>query len=126
MAELARGRMPMLVAELDDAVAGWAKVAAYDPVHDYYSSIGEATIYVARDRRRRGVGGALLEALGSVAAQAGFHKLTGKLFTTNSESIAMFDRHGWTRVGVHVRHGRLDGEWRDVLVVEKLLGDAAT
>jgi hypothetical protein len=28
-------------------------------------------------------------------------------------------------VGVHRRHGRLDGEWRDVLVVERLLGEAA-
>jgi RimJ/RimL family protein N-acetyltransferase len=32
---------------------------------------------------------------------------------------------GWSEVGVHRRHGRLDGEWKDVLVVERLIGDAA-
>ncbi len=43
--------LPMLVAERDGRVVGWAKVAAYDPVHDYYAGVGEATIYVARDAR---------------------------------------------------------------------------
>ena len=39
-------------------------------------------------------------------------------------SIALVKSCGWREVGVHRRHGRLDGEWKDVLVVERLLGDA--
>lgn len=116
---------PVLVAERGGEVVAWAKVVPYDPVHDYYATVGEATIYVARAERGAGVGSVLVDALCAAAEAAGFHKLIGKVFTTNAASIAMFERHGWAQVGVHHRHGRLDGEWRDVLVVEKLLGDAA-
>jgi L-amino acid N-acyltransferase YncA len=59
------------------------------------------------------------------AELAGYHKLVGKVFTANRASIELLWRCGWREVGVHRRHGRLDGEWRDVLVVERLLGDAA-
>jgi phosphinothricin acetyltransferase len=124
--ELIEAGGPFVVAEVDGEIAGWAKTAPYDPAHDYYATVGEMTIYVARERRGQGIGAVLLDALCAEAERAGFHKLIGKVFTTNAASVAMFDRRGWTRVGVHVRHGRLEGEWRDVLVVEKLLGDAAT
>jgi hypothetical protein len=30
-------------------------------------------------------------------------------------------RNSWREVGLHLRHGNLEGEWRDVLVVERLL-----
>jgi phosphinothricin acetyltransferase len=125
MAELVGAGAPMLVAVRDGSVVGWAKVAAYDPVHDYYDGVGEATIYVAREARGSGVGAVLLDALERAAGAAGYFKLIGKLFTTNSASIALFQGHGWRPVGVHHRHGRLDGDWKDVLVVEKLLGDGA-
>jgi phosphinothricin acetyltransferase len=125
MESLVDAQTPVLVAERDGAVVGWAKVSAYDPVHSYYAGVGEATIYVARDARGGGVGGALVEALAGAAEAAGFFKLVGKVFTTNAASIALFQSHGWMPVGVHHRHGRLEGEWKDVLVVEKLIGDAA-
>jgi len=125
MARLASAGEPVLVADRDGELAGWARVAPYDPVNAYYASVGEATIYVARAHRGQGVGSALLDRLCAAAEAAGFHKLTGKVFTTNEASIELFERHGWSSVGVHRRHGRLDGEWKDVLVVEKLLGDAA-
>jgi L-amino acid N-acyltransferase YncA len=116
---------PLIVAEIDGAVVGWAKVAAYEDRHDYYAGIGEATLYIAREARGRGIGGALLDALASEAARAGYHKLVGKIFTSNEASIAMVRNCGWREVGVHKRHGQLDGEWKDVLVVERLLGDLA-
>jgi L-amino acid N-acyltransferase YncA len=116
---------PLIVAEIDGAVVGWAKVAAYEDRHDYYAGIGEATLYIAREARGRGIGGALLDALASDAARAGYHKLVGKIFTSNQASIAMVRNCGWREVGVHQRHGQLDGEWKDVLVVERLLGELA-
>ena len=47
-----------------------------------------------------------------------------RVATSNEPSIALVKSCGWREVGVHRRHGRLDGEWKDVLVVERLLGDA--
>ena len=57
---------------------------------------------------------------------AGFTKLTGKIFADNQASVALVRRCGFREVGVHHRHGRLDGRWKDVLVVERLLGEAAS
>jgi L-amino acid N-acyltransferase YncA len=125
LASVIGGERPVVVAELDGEPVGWAKVGAYDDEHDYYAGIGEATLYVAREARRRGLGRALLEALAREAESRGFYKLVGKIFTSNEASIALVRECGWREVGVHLRHGRLDGEWKDVLVVERLLGDAA-
>jgi L-amino acid N-acyltransferase YncA len=121
---IASGR-PLVVAELDGDVVAWAKAAPYAAEHHYYAGVGEATLYVARDVRRRGVGKVLLQALAEEAKRRGLHKLVGKIFTSNEPSIALVRECGWREVGVHLHHGQLDGEWKDVLVVERLLGDTA-
>ena len=125
MAALAASRTPVVVAERDGDVVAWARIGPYSDPHDYYAGVGEATLYVARGARGAGVGRELMLALDPVAEAAGFHKLVGKIFTTNAASIALVRACGWHDVGVHRRHGRLDGDWRDVVVVERLLGDAA-
>jgi phosphinothricin acetyltransferase len=111
----------LLVAEREGEVVGWAGIAAYDDPAEYYAGVAEVAVYVRRDARGRGVGRALLEAIADEAARHGRHKLTAKIFTTNETSIGLFRRCGWRDVGIHVRHGILDGEWKDVLVMERLL-----
>ena len=111
----------VIVGERDGALLGWAKASPYADRHEYYRGVREATLYVERGARRTGVGWQLLDALAGAAADDGAHKLVGKIFTSNEPSIAMVGLLGWREVGVHERHGTLDGEWKDVLVVEKLL-----
>ena len=113
-----------MVAEGGGRVVGWASVAPYDEAHEYYAGVGEATLYVDPSARRGGTGRALLTALADEAERRGYHKLVGKIFTSNEPSIALVKSCGWREVGVHRRLGRLDGEWKDVLVVERLLGAA--
>ncbi len=60
------------------------------------------------------------------AEQRGYWKLIGLLFSSNTGSLKLIHRCGFREVGTHRRHGRLDGEWRDVLVVERLLEEAAS
>ena len=120
---LADGR-PLLVAVEGDEVAGWARAAPYSP-KAYYDGVAEASIYVAAERRGAGVGSALMTALAEAAGRAGIYKLVGKLFAGHETSRALVARHGFREVGTHIRHGRLDGEWRDVVLVELPLGDAA-
>jgi L-amino acid N-acyltransferase YncA len=88
--------------------------------------VAEATLYVTQDARRGGVGGRLLDALATEAEAAGYWKLVGKIFDSNAWSIALVRSCGWREVGVHLRHGRLDDEWKDVVVVERLLGEAGS
>jgi L-amino acid N-acyltransferase YncA len=125
LAALIESEALTLVAERDGVVVAFVKVAPYDDASHYYAGIGEATLYVNRDARRSGVGRALMEAIADAAEEHGYYKLVGKIFTSNSPSIALVEACGWREVGVHRRHGRLDGEWKDVVVVERLLGDAA-
>ena len=90
-----------------------------------YAGVGEHAVYVDPDARGRGVGVTLLDALAAAAEQAGYYKLTSRVFTTNHASLALHRAAGFTEVGVQRRHGRLDGEWKDTILVERLLGDAA-
>ena len=113
-------RLPTLVAEEDQAVLGWARILAYSD-RPVYAGVGEVSVYVAEHARGRGLGSALLEALQDSARQLGYWKLVGKLFTANAASAAMVRRRGWREVGMHHKHSRLDGEWRDVLLVERVL-----
>jgi L-amino acid N-acyltransferase YncA len=119
---LADDRFPFLVATAGQGVVGWAGLAPYS-ARPCYAGIGECSVYVAVEARDRGTGTALTEALAGAARSNGFHKLIGKLFTDNTASIRLVERCGFSSVGLHRRHGQLDGEWRDVLVVEQLLDD---
>jgi L-amino acid N-acyltransferase YncA len=116
-------RFPVLVATHDHEVLGWARVGPYADVAAY-RGVGELQIYVDPAARGRGVGTELMQGTFEAAEGAGYWKLVGKLFPENEPSRALLRRCGFRDVGLHHRHGRLDGHWRDVLVVERLLGPA--
>ena len=117
--------LPFVVAEDDGgAIAGFARLSAYSD-RCVYSGVGEHGVYVAASARGRGIGRELLERLAADAERAGYYKLTSRIFTTNAASRAVHRAAGFEEVGVQRRHGRLDGEWRDCVLVERLLGPAA-
>jgi L-amino acid N-acyltransferase YncA len=105
-------------------VLGFARVGAYSD-RCVYEGVGEHAVYVDPDARGQGVGRLLLEELSLSAERAGFYKLTSRVFTTNLASLAAHRAAGFYEVGVQPRHGRLDGEWKDCVLVERLLGPAA-
>jgi L-amino acid N-acyltransferase YncA len=113
-------RLPVIVAEEDGAVLGWARITTYSD-RPVYAGVGEVSVYVTERSRGRGLGRGLLEALQARARELGYWKLVGKLFTANEASAGMVRSCGWREVGMHHRHAQLDGEWRDVLVVERVL-----
>jgi L-amino acid N-acyltransferase YncA len=117
---IAAGPHPFLVAELDGRLAGFAVTSLYSE-RDCYAGVAECSVYVDPGVRGRGVGTALLEGLVEEAGRRGFHKLIGKLFDTNEPSLRLMERGGFRVVGTHLRHGQLDGEWRDVILVERSL-----
>jgi phosphinothricin acetyltransferase len=115
-----RGGM-LLVAEREGKVVGWAGWSGYDDPAEYYAGVAECAVYVGREARRRGVGAELLEGLAAEAPRAGVHKLLAKVFASNEASVSLFRRAGFREVGTHFRHGNLEGEWKDVVVLERLL-----
>jgi L-amino acid N-acyltransferase YncA len=123
-ARLEAAEQPWLVAERDGRVVGWAGLWSYS-TRPVYDGVVECSVYVARAARGTGVGARLLAELFEAAERADRYKLIGKIFPENRASLRLFERAGFRQVGVHHRHGRLDGRWRDVVVLEKLVGQAA-
>jgi len=112
-----------LVAVDDDgAVLGWAAVS---PVSGrcVYAGVVEISVYVAAEGRGRGIGSALLATLVSSSEAGGVWTLQAGVFPENAASLALLERHGFRRVGVRERLGQLDGEWRDVLLLERRSAD---
>lgn len=114
------GRHPVVVVERDGRILGFGATFEYRP-RDCYAGIAETSVYVAREARGTGVGRAALEGLIAAAREAGFWKLVSRVFPENAASLALLDRTGFRQVGLYEKHARLDGVWRDVIVVERLL-----
>lgn len=110
----------MLVAERAGRVVGVAWYGAYSD-RECYCGIGEYSVYVSQEARGGGIGLWLVEALIDAARTRGVWKLTSRIFPENEPSLRIADRAGFRRVGIHERHARLDGEWRAVVVVERLI-----
>jgi L-amino acid N-acyltransferase YncA len=122
--ETAHERHAWLVAlgEADEVIA-WAATMPYAS-RACYDGVAEFSIYVAGAHQGRGAGRLVLQALLAEAETAGLYKVTSRVFSHNAASRALCASAGFREVGVHLRHGRLDGEWRDIVTVEVLLGDA--
>jgi phosphinothricin acetyltransferase len=117
-----------LVAVAETGETGPVAFAASFPysTRPCYRGIGEFSVYVRRDYRGRGAGRAVLAALIEAAKAAGLHKLTSRVFPENAASRALLKGLDFEEIGIHRRHGQLEGRWRDCVIVERLLGKGAT
>ena len=117
----ARGpRHPVIVAEADGAVVGWGSLNQYNP-RAAYQHVADFSVYVERGWRGRGVGRRLLERLVELAREIGYHKMMLSAFPFNEPGVALYERLGFTTVGICREMGVLDGRWVDTIVMEKLL-----
>jgi L-amino acid N-acyltransferase YncA len=121
---LERGQ-PFLVAQDGDrGILGFARATPYSD-RPFYAGVGEHTVYVDAAARGHGLGRRLLDELAVEAERRGLYKLTSRIFTTNAASRAVHRAAGFEEIGVTRFHGRLDGEWKHCVIVDRLLGDAA-
>jgi L-amino acid N-acyltransferase YncA len=107
-----------LVAELDGEVVGWAALLPTSR-RDCYAGVVENSVYVAEGSRGRGIGRALLERLLAGAERAGFWTVQASVFADNAASIGFHERCGFRIVGTRERIARLDGVWRDTVLLER-------
>jgi phosphinothricin acetyltransferase len=123
-----RGRIarPFLVAERiterGTEVAGWVRASEYRS-RACYDGVAEFSVYVASNARGQRVGDLLMTRFVSACAESGIWKILSRIFPENMASRALCARHGFREVGVYERHAQLDGVWRDVVIVERLLRD---
>ena len=114
---------PLVVAEADGEVRAWAVVHPYS-ARAVYSGVGDYSVYVSRESRGRGLGRVTLAALVEDCEARGYRKLLSRIFPRNEASLALARLLGFREVGVYRRHGKLDGQWLDCVIVERLLGEA--
>lgn len=117
---LGRPEHPVLVAERGGRVLGWIAASGYRP-RECYAGVAEFSVYVAEEARGQGVGDALMAAFLPACERAGLWKVLSRIFPGNAASRALCRRHGFREVGVYHKHGKLEGAWRDVVIVERLL-----
>jgi L-amino acid N-acyltransferase YncA len=107
-----------LVAMEGEQVVGWAAAGSVSD-RCCYGGVVEHSVYVAPDRQGEGIGRALLEALVQAAERLGVWTIQSGVFPENEPSLALHERAGFRTVGTRERLGKLDGQWRDVVLVER-------
>jgi len=115
-------RFPTVVVERDGLVVAWASAGPYRN-RPAYAGVAEHSVYVVRTARGTGAGRAALEALCRAYAERGFWKIISRIFPENRASLILHERCGFRVVGVYRRHGKLEGQWRDCVIVERLLDE---
>jgi L-amino acid N-acyltransferase YncA len=86
-----------------------------------YSNVADISVSGAREHRGQGIGGQLLDAREDRAVALGYHKLVLAALVRNEAGARLYAGHGFRLVGTYTEQGLLDGEWVDVVVMEKLL-----
>jgi L-amino acid N-acyltransferase YncA len=115
--------LPYLVAEENGEVLGFAYCNWFKPRPAYRFS-AEDSIYISEAARGRGLGGQLLAALSQAV---GVRKLIAVIGdSANAGSVGVHRSLGFTHVGVLKDCGWKFGEWRDVVLMEKVLGEGST
>jgi L-amino acid N-acyltransferase YncA len=107
-----------LVAVAFGRVVGWAALSLTSS-RACYAGVVEHSVYVATEHRGQGVGRALMEALLASADAAGLWTVQTSVFPENSATLALHERLGFRVVGRRERIARLNGIWRDTLLLER-------
>ena len=107
-----------LIAHQNDSIVGWAALSQISP-RRVYVGVAEVSVYVASAARGSGVGRKLLAALIEESERNGIWTLQAGIFPENSASLALHNAAGFRVVGRRERIGKMDGVWRDTILLER-------
>lgn len=117
------GVHPIIVVESEgEGVIAFASTSSYRS-RECYAGIAEFSVYVARRARGQGAGTVAMRALLEAVKPAGIWKLVSRIFVENDASRRLMASMGFREVGIYEKHAKLDGRWRDVVIVERLIPD---
>ena len=114
-----------LVAKSKDSVIGFVRSYPYS-ARSCYSGIAEFSIYISSQGRGKGVGSLLMNDFLEVLISEGKWKVLSRVFPENLPSLFLLRKHEFREVGTYRNHATLDGVWRDVVIVERLLRSSNT
>ncbi|WP_458353229.1 arsinothricin resistance N-acetyltransferase ArsN1 family A [Peribacillus frigoritolerans] len=114
------GRYEVIVAELEGEIVGWASLNQYND-RSAYNGVADLSVYISRGHRGKGIGGLLLQSIENHAKENDFNKIVLFTFPFNQSGQGLYRKQGFREVGVFKNQGIMDGEYVDVMAMEKLL-----
>ena len=107
-----------IIACKKDRILGWAALAPTSN-REVYSGVAEVSVYVSEKYRKKGIGIALLIKLIGLSENIGIWTLQASIFPENKSSIELHEKLGFKIVGIREKIGKMDGIWRDVVLMER-------
>ena len=107
-----------LVVTAEDEIRGWAALSKVS-TRQVYSGVAEVSVYVAAASRGQGLGGALLQRLIEEGEKNGIWTFQASIFPENTTSIELHRRCGFHLIGRRERIAKLNGVWRDTVLLER-------
>ncbi len=108
------------VAEMNHTVIGWAAARLHSNRFGYRLT-REIAIYLAIEHMGKGIAGQLLKLTENSCIDLGIHHLVARVITSNERSLRFHERAGYGLVGVQKEIGRLNDQWLDVAIMQKIL-----
>lgn len=112
---------PILVAEVDGEVVGWASLSKWSE-RPAYADTGEISLYVRETHRGQGIGKHLIEAMVVAGKKADLHTIVARIVAGNQASIRLHQAVGFEHIGVMRQVGRKFGQLLDVYLMQKIYG----
>ena len=107
-----------ILASIDNKIAGWA---ALTPVSGrcVYAGVAEVSVYVADNFRGQNIGKMLLNKLIIESEKENLWTLQAGIFPENIASLTIHEKLGFRKVGYRENIGKMNGEWRDTVLMER-------
>jgi phosphinothricin acetyltransferase len=113
-------RHPVLVAEVDGKVVGFAALSPWSD-RTAYDDTAETALYVLAGQQRRGIGRELCAAIIAEARRLKLHTLIARITEDSAASLHLHRRAGFAEVGTMREVGRKFGRLLDVHILQLVL-----
>jgi L-amino acid N-acyltransferase YncA len=111
-------KVPRLLYIDNHEISGWAALTVVSD-RCVYAGVGEVSVYVAASARGKGIGKKLLQQLIEESEKNNFWTLQAGIFPENKASIKIHEDCGFRVIGRREKIGRMNGQWRDTLLLER-------
>ena len=113
---------PVLVAEVEGIVEGWASLSRFDK-RRAYDATAENSVYIRERARGRGIGGSLLGGLITAGETTRLRTVLARIVAGNDASLRLHERHGFEHVGLLRKVGFKFDQWLDVHIMQRMLNE---
>jgi len=110
-------RHPVLIAEQDDIVIGWASLSQWSDRCAYYDT-AEISLYIKEKHRGKGIGKELMKATIREGKTAGLHTIIARIADGNKISIDLCKSAGFQHIGTMREVGKKFGKLLDVHLMQ--------